>query len=69
MIQCGVIETSSGDLLRAGYCDFENDGSFNADTETQREDVPHPSKVRGDADETKMNRWNGSIWIEVDQPS
>ena len=64
----GVIETSTGDLLRAGYCDFVNDGSFNSGTETQRTDAPHPAKARGDERYANMHRWNGSAWIEVTQP-
>lgn len=64
----GVIETATGDLLRSGYCDFTNDGAFNGGTETERTDVPHPAKTRGDADETNMDRWNGSAWVEVAQP-
>lgn len=64
----GVYETSSGDLLRCGYCDFSDDGSFDSGTETQRTDVPFPGKVRGDTEEDKMHRWNGSSWVEVDQP-
>ncbi len=68
MTHNGVIETSTRDLLRDGFCDFENDGSFDSATESYRTDVPYPSKVRGEEDETKMHRWNGSSWIEVDQP-
>ena len=64
----GVIETATGDLLRAGFCDFENDGQFSAGTETYRTDVPHPAKVKGDASETNMHRWTGSAWTEVAQP-
>jgi hypothetical protein len=64
----GVIETSSGDLLRAGYCDFTGDGSFDSGTETERTDCPHPAMTKGDPDETNMHRWNGSIWTEVAQP-
>jgi len=65
---CGVIETATGDLLKAGYCDFENDGSFDSATQTQRTDVPSPAKCRGPEEEEKMHRWNGTVWIEVDQP-
>ena len=69
MTQYGVIETATGDLLRAGFCDcFETDGSFNAGTETCRSDVPFPSKIKGDPDEANMHRWNGSAWVEVAQP-
>ena len=64
----GVIETATGDLKRAGYCDFENDGSFDSGTETMRSDCPHPGKVKGDPQETNMTRWNGSAWVEVAQP-
>ncbi len=68
MTQCGVIETSTGDLLKAGFCDFVNDGSFDATTQTHRTDVPHPGKVRGDTEWEQMHRWNGSAWVEVPQP-
>lgn len=64
----GVIETATGDLKRAGYCDFENDGKFDAGTETYRTDVPRPSYRRGDDPSTKMTRWDGAAWILVDQP-
>ena len=64
----GVIETATGDLLRAGYCDFTTDGSFDSGTETERTDVPHPSKVRGQEDYANMHRWNGTAWVEVAQP-
>ena len=64
----GVIETSSGDLLRCGHCVFDDDGSFDGGTETERTDAPFPGKTRGDAGETQMSRWNGSAWVEVDQP-
>jgi hypothetical protein len=64
----GVIETATGDLLRAGYCDFENDGSFDPDTETYRTDVPDAARVRGDDASTVMHRWTGSAWTLVDQP-
>ncbi len=63
----GVIETSSGDLLRCGYADHENDGSFDAGTETQRTDCPQPGKTRGEAGQTQMHRWTGT-WDLVDQP-
>ena len=63
----GVIETSTGDLLRAGFSDFENDGSFDGGTETFRTDVPFPAKIRGDQDNSVMQRWTGSEWIEVAQ--
>jgi len=63
----GVIETSTGDLLRAGYCDFENDGSFNPEIESYMTSIPNPGKTKGSPFFTKMDRWTGSGWIEVDQ--
>jgi hypothetical protein len=66
--QNGVIETSTGDLLRAGFCDFQNDGSFDSATQSYRTDVPVPALARGHVGETQMHRWNGSAWVEVAQP-
>ncbi len=56
----GVIETASGDLLRAGFSTF-----VAGEGESLRSDVPQPAKVRGDTDEANMHRWNGSAWVEV----
>lgn len=64
----GVIETSTGDLKRAGYCDFSADGNFDGGTETQRTDCPQPAKTRGEAGQSQMHRWNGSAWVLVAQP-
>jgi len=60
-----VIEKATGDLLRAGFCDFEHDGSFDSDLEEIREDVPFPGKARGDPDFQTFHRWTGIAWIEV----
>jgi hypothetical protein len=68
MVSNGVIETATGDLVRCGFCDFSASDDFDSETETYKTDVPHPGKVRGDPDEAKMHRWNGSSWVEVDQP-
>ena len=68
MVQNGVIETASGDLLRSGFCDFSSDGAFNGGTETAKTDVPFPSKARGDEEETQMHRWSGTEWTLVSQP-
>jgi len=68
MIQKAVIETSSGDLLRAGFTDFSGDGSFDSGSEEYRVDCPHPAKRRGQPGESNMHRWNGSAWVEVAQP-
>lgn len=65
--QNGVIETATGDLLRAGSSDFENDGSFDAGTETYKTDVPVPAKIKF-GDDANMHRWNGSAWVEVAAP-
>ena len=65
----GVHETATGDLLRAGFCDFLNDGSFDAATETYRTDVPEPAKVRYHTGLATMHRWNGSAWVEITQPT
>ena len=62
----GVILTSNGDLLRSGFCDFENDGSFDSGTETYKTNVPLNSIVLGTEDQTQHSRWNGSNWILVD---
>lgn len=63
-VQNGIIETASGDLLRSSF------GAVTAGAgETERNDVPHPSKVRGDSEEANMHRWNGSAWVEVAQPA
>jgi len=66
----GVIETSTGDLLRKGYCDFENDGSFDSGSESYRTDVPEGAHVRRDTNESaQYDRWNGSTWEKVNQPA
>jgi hypothetical protein len=65
----GVIETATGDLLRAGSVDFENDGSFNETTETYKTDVPVPPKVRKAGASGNHDRWNGTAWVEVAQPA
>ncbi len=65
----GVIETSSGDLLRAGRSDFENDGSFDAGTETYKTDVPVPPTIRKAGASGNFDRWNGSVWVEIAQPA
>ena len=68
----GVIETSSGDLLRAGFVNFSSEPTFNGGTETYKTDVPHPPKCRDGRDEngsvyaTKHN-WTGSAWQEIAQ--
>ena len=60
----GIYETSSGDLLRAGFSALTAGGG-----ETLRTDVPHPAKRRYAANETQMHRWNGSTWVLVTNPT
>jgi hypothetical protein len=57
----GVIETATGDLLRAGFCNFEHDSG----TESLRYDVPCPFYVRGKKNLPTFHRWDGNAWIEV----
>ena len=61
-----VIETLTGDCLRAGYCDFLNDGSFDPATETILTDVVFPKRIRVPGD--LMDKWTGTEWIEVTSP-
>ena len=60
-----VIDTATGVLKRAGFCDFLNDGSFDATTETYFTDVPGPAMVKGSSFNTNMHKWDGSAWVEV----
>lgn len=62
MTQNGVIETATGDLLRAGFCDFSSDGAFDPSRESVRADVPFPATARGGV---AWHRWNGNAWIVV----
>jgi len=57
----GVIETSSGDLLRCGFSDF----TINSATEELRTDVPFPGKRKNNSSHSTFHRWTGSAWIEV----
>ena len=64
-----VIKKGTGNADRDGFCDFANDGSFDAATEEIRTDAPQPVKIEGDAEETKMDRYTAALgWHEVDQP-
>ena len=56
----GKIETTTGDLLEAGFSTFIAGAG-----ETLRSDVPHPPKRRLDPNNTEMHRWNGTSWILV----
>lgn len=61
----GVIDILTGLLLRAGYCDFTNDGSFDPLTEAQHANVPQPYYVLNNPDDPTseyITHWNGSDW-------
>jgi hypothetical protein len=65
----GVYENATGDLIRWGDTDWASQPEFDAPNETVRTDIPLPPKVRfAPTQDGKMHRWNGSTWIEVDQP-
>ncbi len=70
----GVIVTATGDLVRAGYVDFDSFPDFECGTESVRTDVLQPAFVKNtfngvvsaiDPDFDKFHRWNGSSWITV----
>jgi hypothetical protein len=64
----GVIEISTGDLLRCGYCDFEHDGQLKPDTESVRYDTPNPGKIKGSPFYIKnFHRWTGTEWILINK--
>ncbi len=58
----GVIKKVGGDLLRCGYVDFENDGSFDSVNEEIRTDVPFPA-VACDGINAEWHQWTGTEWI------
>ena len=64
----GVIETSTGNLLRWGYTDFTNSLESG---ESIRSDVPEGAIRKGEdypETATEMSRWDGDKWILVAQP-
>jgi len=66
MIYKGIIETSSGNLIRCGFTDFENDGSFDSGTETFKTDVPFPGKLKkqfDDGENSDYHNFDGNDWI------
>lgn len=61
----GVIDKTTKLLLRAGRCDFEKDGSFDAETELLIFDAPETPVVLADTiggDTVKCNKWTGTEW-------
>lgn len=65
MARNGVIETSTGDLIRMGYADFENDGNFDVSRETYMAGIPGGLVVRGKGD-NGYSRWDGAAWVWVE---
>ena len=64
MALTGIIETTSGDLLRAGYSTF-TPGTGESDAPTP---LPVPPLIRRPGEPGNHHRWNGSAYIEVAQP-
>lgn len=59
----GVIQTSTGYLLRHGGCDYSVDGSFDAANETYVTDVPEPGySINYPNENDECHKWNGSSW-------
>lgn len=61
-VQQVVIMTLTGVVLRAGFCDFENDGTFNPSAETiLKEDIDYLGRVIFDPPPPDVVWiWNGS---------
>jgi len=64
-IYTGVIDTATGDLLRCGYSDFENDGSFDGANETIKTDLPNPGTIKDNENGKDFDRWDGAAWVKV----
>ena len=60
-----VIITATGDLDRAGFCDFLNDGSFDRNTETIITNPPYPWFTVSNDFNTVFHRWDGTNWVEI----
>ena len=63
----GVIQTSTGDLLRAGYHNLSLEDVFDGATESYRTDIPVGSFCKGAPESSVYKRWNGSLWVDVVQ--
>lgn len=64
----GVIQISTGYLLRYGYTDFENDGSFDPSTEEQIPNCPNPAYCLNDPiypDSTYITVYVDGQWGET----
>ena len=68
----GVVEKSSGDLIRYGYTDFANDGQFDAATEeiVMSANLPVDPVRRGQKMTTEYHRRTATpgVWELVPQP-
>ena len=70
-IKNGVVQTSTGYLLRCGYCDFTVDGSFDPMNETQYADCPVETFLLNDPfDPTSptITSWVDGAWSTLDRP-
>jgi hypothetical protein len=65
----GVVNISTGLLLRAGYCDFTLDPNFYPSIEAQYGDTPNPCYIFNDFASQNpsdfITHWNGNGWDEV----
>jgi len=59
----GVVEDSTGDLIRAGYVEFVNIEPG----QSVRTDAPEDSRVRWQAGTDFFHRWTGTEWVTVPQ--
>lgn len=61
----GLIEISTGDLVKKGYCDFTIDPNFDNTIHEQRTDVPENAKVNIDGT-LPYSRYLNSAWSIVE---
>ena len=64
MTNNGVIRQSDGVLLRSGFCDFENDGSFNEELETMLTGIPVDLLAVAD-NGTQVHAYVDGVWSLV----
>jgi hypothetical protein len=62
----GVIEKSTGDLIKYGDVDFSQESVFDSELHEIRSDVPQPGKVKGNLFCDKFHRLVDGEWIEID---
>lgn len=61
----GVIDKATGNLLRAGNSDFDQQEEFDPQNEEFRTDVPKPPRIFHSTD-GQYHQWTGSAWQLVD---